>query len=50
MNMRLMQIEYNYNSNFRKAVDDYCRNNECTKEEVFNSEQIKRMFWRYTDM
>lgn len=46
----LMKNEYQYNSNFRKYVDEYCNKNNCVVFEAFNNEQVKRMFWRYTEV
>ena len=46
----LMKNEYRYNSNFRKFVDEYCNNNRCTVDEAFCSEEIKKMFWIYTEL
>ena len=48
--INLMKNEYQYNSNFRKYVDEYCNRNQCSVEEAFNNENIKRMFWRYTEI
>lgn len=46
----LMKNEYRYNSNFRKFVDEYCNNNRCTVDEAFCSEEIKKVFWIYTEL
>ena len=46
----LMKNEYLYNLNFRKYVDEYCNRNKCSVEEAFDNENIKRMFWRYTEV
>lgn len=46
----LMENEYRYNSNFKKYVDEYCNNNRCTVDEAFGDEEIKRTFWRYTEI
>lgn len=48
--MNLMRNEYQYNSNFRKYVDEYCNRNKCTIEDAFNNEIIRRMFLRYTEV
>lgn len=48
--MTLIENEYNFNRNFRKYVDEYCVKNEYTLEEAFNSEHIKKIFWRYTEV
>lgn len=48
--MSLMRNEYVYNLSFKKYVDEYCDKNECTLEEAFNSEQVKRKFWMYTEV
>ena len=48
--MRLIQNEYKFNVNFRRYVDEYCENNECTLEDAFNSEQVKRKFHMYTEV
>ena len=45
-----MENEYRYNSNFKKYVDEYCNNNRCTVDEAFGDEEIKRTFWRYTEI
>jgi len=49
-NMDLVKNEYKYNPNFRKYVDEYCNKNKCTLDEALVNEDIKRMFWRYTDV
>lgn len=49
MNQMIMN-EYQYNSNFREYVDKYCNKNQCTVDEAFDNETIKRMFWRYTEV
>jgi len=46
----LMKNEYQYNSNFRKYIDEYCNRNDCTVYEAFNNDEIKRMFWRHTEI
>lgn len=46
----LVSNEYNFNFNFRKYVDQYCKDNNCTPEDAFKDEQVKRMFWRYTNV
>ncbi len=48
--MELMKNEYRYNYNFKKYVDEYCANNECTLEDAFNDDQVKSMFWWYTEV
>lgn len=48
--MNLMKNEYQYNCNFRKYVDEYCNRNRCTVDEAFCNEDVKRMFWRYTEI
>lgn len=48
--MNLIQNEYMYNANFRKYVNEYCKNNNCLIEDALNNEQIKKMFWRYTEV
>lgn len=48
--MNFICNEYKFNSNFRKYVDEYCKENGCTPEDAFNDEQVKRMFWRYTEV
>lgn len=48
--MNLMRNEYKYNSSFRKYVDQYCDKNRCTVDDAFNNEDIKRMFWRFTEV
>ncbi|MBD5487302.1 MAG: hypothetical protein HDR13_00685 [Lachnospiraceae bacterium] len=48
--MNLIQNEYRYNSNFKKYVDEYCAKNECTLEDAFQNEQVKRKFWMYTEV
>lgn len=45
-----MENEYQYNSNFKKYVDEYCNKNRCTVDEAFDNETVKRMFWRYTEV
>lgn len=46
----LIKNEYNYNTNFRNFVDEYCKNNGCSLEEAFNAEQVKGKFWMYTEV
>lgn len=46
----LIRNEYRYNSKFKKYVDEYCIKNECTIDEAFNNEEIKKIFWRYTEV
>lgn len=46
----LIHNEYKYNQNFKKYVDEYCDKNGCTVNEAFKNEDIKRMFWRYTEV
>lgn len=46
----LMQNEYRYNPNFRQYVDEYCVSNQCTLEDAFNDEYVKRKFWMYTEV
>lgn len=46
----LMKNEYMYNTNFRNYVDEYCRNNDCTLEDAFKNEQVKKKFWIYTEV
>lgn len=46
----LIENEYNYNSNFKKYVDEYCKNNKCAIKDALNNEQVKRMFWRFTEV
>ena len=46
----LIKNEYKYNSNFKKYVDEYCTKNGCTPEDAFKDEQVKRIFWRYTEV
>lgn len=48
--MNLIRNEYRYNSNFKQYVDEYCSKNGCTVDEAFKKEQVKRMFWRYTEV
>lgn len=48
--MNLMRNEYKYNTNFRKYVDKYCIDSGCDLEEAFKSEQVKQMFWKYTEI
>lgn len=48
--MTLVENEYNYNSNFRKYVDEYCKSNNCTLENALKNEQIKRIFLKYTEV
>lgn len=48
--MRMIRNEYMYNSNFRHYVDGFCRSNNCTIDEAFNNEEVKKMFWRYTEV
>ena len=45
-----MMNEYRYNTKFRKIVDEYCVDNECSLEEAFETDQIKSKFWMYTEM
>lgn len=46
----LIKNEYKHNSNFRKYVDEYCKQNRCTIDEAFCNEDVKRMFWRCTEV
>ena len=46
----MIKNEYNYNANFKRYVDEFCRNNSCTVEEALENDQVKRMFWRYTEV
>jgi len=39
----LMKNEYQYK-------DEYCNRNDCTVYEAFNNDEIKRMFWRHTEI
>lgn len=45
-----MKNEYQYNSNFRKYVDEYCKKNNLEVNEALKDEHIKRMFWYYTEV
>lgn len=42
--------EYNFNSNFKKYVDEYCDKNRCTIDEAFCDEKVEKMFWMYTEV
>ena len=46
----LIKNEYRYNSNFKKYVDEYCAKNECTLEDAFKTDQVKKKFWIYTEV
>ena len=46
----MIKNEYNYNTYFKRYVDEFCRVNNCTIEEALENEQVKRMFWRYTEV
>ncbi|WP_304431151.1 hypothetical protein [Romboutsia ilealis] len=46
----MIRNEYNYNTNFKKYVDEFCKNNNCTVEDALENDQVKRMFWRYTEV
>ena len=46
----LMKTEYQHNSNYRKYLDEYCKINNCAVYEAFSNEEVKRMFWRYTEV
>lgn len=48
--MSLIYNEYKFNSSFRNFVDQYCKDNNCTLEDALKNEQVKRMFWRYTEV
>ena len=48
--MNLICNEYKFNKNFKNFVDEYCKKNGWTKEDAFKDEQIKRIFWRYTEV
>lgn len=48
--MDLIHNEYRFNSNFRKYVNEYCKKNDCSIEDALKDKNIKRMFWRYTDV
>lgn len=46
----LMKNEYKFNTKFRQIVNEYCNRNKCTLEEAFKDNQIKQIFWRYTEV
>lgn len=48
--MNLMINEYRYNATFRKYVNEYCNKNECTLEDTFKDDQVKRKFWIHTEV
>ena len=48
--MNLIRNEYRHNTNFKKFVDEYCKNSGCTLEDAFNDEYVKRRFWMYTEV
>ena len=48
--MNLIENEYRYNINFKKYVDEFCKENKCTLEDALKNEHVKHMFWRYTDL
>lgn len=48
--MEMIKNEYIYNSSFKHYVDEFCKSNNCTIDEAFNNEEVKKMFWRYTEV
>lgn len=46
----LIKNEYKYNVNFRKYVDDFCKNKGCTLEDAFNDDEVKKKFYMYTEV
>lgn len=46
----MIENEYRHNKRFRQAVDKYCRENSLTVEQALRHEEIKRMFWHYTEV
>lgn len=46
----MIKNEYMYNSNFKNYVDEFCRINKCSVDEALENDQVKRMFWRYTEV
>lgn len=48
--MDIVKKEYRYNLAFRKYVDEYCNKNKCTVDEALNDKNVRRMFWRYTEI
>lgn len=48
--MNMIKNEYKFNSDFREYVDEYCEKHECTLEDAFNDEDIKQIFWKYTEV
>lgn len=48
--MNMIENEYKFNSDFKKYVDEYCENHECTLEDAFNDDDIKQIFWKYTEV
>lgn len=48
--MSLIYNEYKFNYNFKKYVDEYCKDKKCDLKDAFEDEQVKRMFWRYTEL
>lgn len=46
----MIENEYRHNKRFRQAVDKYCRENSLTVEQALKQDEIKRMFWHYTEV
>lgn len=46
----MIRNEYRYNPYFRKFVDEYREKNACTVEEALNSDYIRKMYYRYTEV
>lgn len=42
--------EYKFNTNFKKYVDEYCKENNITVDEALNCEEVKRVCLYYTDV
>lgn len=48
--MNMIINEYKYNSDFMEYVDKYCEKNNCSLEDAFNDDDIKQVFWKYTEV
>ena len=48
--MEMIKKEYMYNSNFRRYVDEFCRSKKCSVDDALQNDQVRNMFWRYTEV
>ena len=45
----MIQNEYMFNRRFREYVDKYCQDNECTVEEAFTHEAVRKAYLHFTE-